>query len=124
MLLLSLLDCNTTDTLCLKIKNASRSYILQCENLNRKLYNCNANVYFNQKYLHNNTIPKFAKIKITNTSLASKFAQQKYYCIYYITLFIRLKHNGLPCQKKISPLFNVFRNASCFPHFDSFNFVS
>jgi hypothetical protein len=84
------------------MENASRSYILQYENLKRKLYNCNANVYYKQKYLHNNIIPKFAKIKIPNISLASKFAQQKYYSMCYITLFIRLQHNGMPCQKNLT----------------------
>ena len=33
----------------LKIINASRGSIHEYENLKRKLYNCNANVYFNQQ---------------------------------------------------------------------------
>jgi len=35
--------------------------------------NCNANIYFNQKCIQNNTIPEFAKINIPNNSPASKF---------------------------------------------------
>jgi hypothetical protein len=33
----------------LKIINASRGPIHEYENLKRKLYNCNANIYFNQQ---------------------------------------------------------------------------
>ena len=34
-------------------------------------------VYFNEKYVRNNTIPNFAQMKTPNTSAASKFTQQK-----------------------------------------------
>ena len=61
----------------IKIINASRIYIHQYQNLKRKLYNCNANIYFNKKCLRNNTDLKFAKINIPNTSPASKFTQHK-----------------------------------------------
>jgi len=64
---------NTRGLSCLKIAYTSRAYIHQYKNLKRKLYNCNASVYFNQKCLRNSMIPKFAKIIIPNTSLASKF---------------------------------------------------
>jgi len=65
--------------LCLKITNndASRAVIHQYEDLKRKIYNCNDNIYFNQRYLHNTTIPNFAKIRIPNTSQASKFIQHR-----------------------------------------------
>jgi len=64
---------------CLKIINndASRAFIHQYENLKRKIYNSDANIHFNQRCLHNNTVPNFAKIKIPNTSPASKFTQYK-----------------------------------------------
>jgi len=40
----------------LKIINASRGRIHEYENLQRKLYNCNANIYFNsQLKLNKNT---------------------------------------------------------------------
>lgn len=39
--------------------------------------NHKANIYFNQKCLRNNLIPNYARIKITNTSPASKYTQQK-----------------------------------------------
>jgi hypothetical protein len=57
--------------------NASRAFIHQYENLKRKMYNVNANIYFNQKCLHKNIIPNFTKIKVPNTSPASKFIQHK-----------------------------------------------
>ena len=65
--------------LCLEIINndASRALIHQYENLKRIIYNCNANIYFNQRCLHNNIIPNFAKIKIPNISPSSKFTQHK-----------------------------------------------
>jgi len=34
-----------------KIRNTSHEYIHKYENLKRKLYNCNANIYFKQKCL-------------------------------------------------------------------------
>ena len=33
----------------LKIVNASRGHIHEYENLKKKLYNCNANIYFNRQ---------------------------------------------------------------------------
>lgn len=47
---------------------------------------CDANVHCNQKCLRDNIIPKFAEIKIPNTSPASKFALFLYVCI--------LEYNG------------------------------
>ena len=45
---------------CLKIINndTNRALIHQYENLKRKLYHCNANIYFNQRCLLNNIHPK------------------------------------------------------------------
>jgi hypothetical protein len=57
--------------------NANRAHIHQYQNVKRKLYNCNANIFFNQKCLRNNIIRKFVKIFIPNTSPAPKFTQQK-----------------------------------------------
>ena len=57
--------------------NASQAFIHQYENLTRKIYNCNANTFANQRCLRNNIIPNFAKIKVPNTSPASKFTQHK-----------------------------------------------
>jgi len=47
------------------------------ENLKRKLYNCNANIYFNLKCSRKQLIPNYAKIKIPNTSPAARFTQRK-----------------------------------------------
>ena len=64
-----------------KIANASRAHIHQYQNVKRKLYNCNANIFFNQKCLRNNIIPKFFKIYVPNTSSTSKFTQHKAYIL-------------------------------------------
>jgi len=45
--------------------------------LKRKLYNCNASIYFNRKCLNKKLTPSYAKIKIPNTSPAHKHTQQK-----------------------------------------------
>ena len=60
----------------LKIISTSQGHIHKYEDLKRKIHSCNANIYFNQKCLRTNIIPNFAKIKIPNTSLASKFMQK------------------------------------------------
>jgi hypothetical protein len=60
-----------------KTVNASRAHIHRYQNVKRKLYNCNANIFFKQKCLRNNIIPIFVKINIPNTSPASKFTQHK-----------------------------------------------
>ena len=58
----------------IRITNCTHQY----QNLQRELCNCNANIYFNKKKCaRNNISPKSAKIKIPNTSPASKFTQQK-----------------------------------------------
>jgi hypothetical protein len=72
-----LLDKNPTGITCLETVNnkASPTYIHQFENLNRKIYKDNADVYFNQRCLHNHIIPNLAKIKTPNTSPVSNFTQ-------------------------------------------------
>jgi hypothetical protein len=40
--------------------STSQGYIPKYENLKRKLYNHNANIYFNQKYLRKHLIPNCA----------------------------------------------------------------
>jgi len=40
------------------------------QNLKRKLYNCNASIYFNRKCLSKRLTPSYAKIKIPNSSPA------------------------------------------------------
>jgi len=44
----------------LKIIKASRGPIHEYENLNRKLYNCIANIYFNQQCSRKQLIPNYA----------------------------------------------------------------
>ena len=60
-----------------KIINASQSSIHEFESLKRRLYNCNASIYFNRQCLKNKLTPTYAKITIPNTSPAHKFTQQK-----------------------------------------------
>ena len=58
----------------MKTVNASQGYFQKCEDLKRKLYNCNANIYFNQKCLRNNLMLNYARIQIpiTNTNIQNK----------------------------------------------------
>ena len=61
----------------LKIVNASRGSIQKFENLKRKLYRCNANIYFNKQCLKKQLTPSYANIKVPNTSPAHKYTQHK-----------------------------------------------
>ena len=75
-----LIEYNRTDKtgiLHMEITSTSQGYIHKYENLKRKTYNCNANIYFNQKYLRKNLILNYETIKILNISPAFKFTQQK-----------------------------------------------
>ena len=57
--------------------NASRGRIQKYENLKRKLYKCNANIYFNQQCLKKQLTPAYAHIKVPNTSPAHIHTQRK-----------------------------------------------
>jgi len=46
-------------------------------NLPTKVAKCSANIYFNRQCLKNNIIPKYAKVKVPNTSTASHHTTQK-----------------------------------------------
>jgi hypothetical protein len=67
----------TTEMPQLKIINASRSSIYRFENLKRKLYNCNAHIYFNKKCLKKKPTSTYAKIRVPNTSPACRYTQHK-----------------------------------------------
>jgi hypothetical protein len=60
-----------------KFMNASQGCIHKCENLKRKLYNCNGNIYFNRQCLQKQRNPNYARIKYPNTSPAFKYTQHK-----------------------------------------------
>jgi len=47
------------------------------KNLRIKIQRCCANIYFNQPCLKQGVIPKYAQIKVPNTSPASMTAQKK-----------------------------------------------
>ena len=51
--------------------------INQFKNLRTKVAKCSANIYFNQQCLHNKVIPKYAPLKVPNTSPASQSTAQK-----------------------------------------------
>jgi len=75
--------------------STSQGHLHKYEDLKGKIYNCNANVYFNKKYLRKNIIPNFAKIKIPNTSPASQFTQGNevvldYKFVYFVNLHLPL----------------------------------
>jgi hypothetical protein len=61
----------------LKIVNASLGPIRKYKNLKRRLYNCNASIYFNKQCLKKQLTPNYANIKIPNTSPAHRHTQQK-----------------------------------------------
>jgi hypothetical protein len=52
----------------LKIINASRGLIHEYENIKRKLFNCNANIYFNRQCYQKRLVPKLRLI-FTNYSV-------------------------------------------------------
>jgi asparagine N-glycosylation enzyme membrane subunit Stt3 len=59
----------------LKVINARQGCIHKYENLKRKLYNCNANIYFNNVFKNNET--QTTPEKNTHTSPAFKYTQYK-----------------------------------------------
>jgi len=61
----------------LKIINASRGFIHEYENVKRKLFNCNANIYFNRQCYQRRLVPNYARIKISINYPAAKFTQRK-----------------------------------------------
>jgi hypothetical protein len=62
----------------LKIVNASQGQIHDYENLKRKLYSCNASIYFNKQCLQKRLTPTYAKVKIPSNSLAANLHSTKY----------------------------------------------
>jgi len=79
----------------LKIINSSQSPIHRFKSLKRRLYNCNASIYFNRQCLKRNLTPSYARIKIPSTSPAYKYTQRK---VTNIRLNDEIKY--LPCKKK------------------------
>jgi len=79
----------------LKIIGASQSLIHKCENLKRKLYKCNASIYFNRQCLENRLTPSYARVGIPNTSPAHKYTQKKVTVIDYLQhIYNFYTHNG------------------------------
>ena len=57
--------------------NASQRLIRLYENLKRKLYSCNACIYFNEQCLTRKLTPTYAKVKVPNTSPAHAHTKPK-----------------------------------------------
>jgi hypothetical protein len=51
--------------------------IHQYKNVKRKILICNANIYFNHQCIQRNITPKYAHIKIPNTSPAASYTKKK-----------------------------------------------
>jgi hypothetical protein len=61
----------------LKTVNANLGSIRKYENLKKRLYNCNASIYFNRQCLKKHLTPNYANIKVSNTSPAHKHTHHK-----------------------------------------------
>ena len=70
-----------------KIVHASQGPIRMYEDLKRKLYFCNAHIYFNKQCAKKQLVPSYARIKVPNTSPAAKFT---------------LEYTPLPAKNEIS----------------------
>jgi hypothetical protein len=68
---------NTSAMSQLNVIKASQGCIHKYEKLKRKLYSCNANIYFNRQCLHKQWIPNHLRITDLNTSPAYKYTQHK-----------------------------------------------
>ena len=65
----------------MSVKNCHRGpHIHKYENLRRKLYNCNANIYFTQKVSKKHFISNYAKIKVPNTSTTERSISNAHPC--------------------------------------------
>ena len=60
-----------------KLLASQAKHINHYKNLRIKVLNCCASIYFNRRCLKQNIVPKYARIKIPNTSPASKTTQKK-----------------------------------------------
>jgi len=61
----------------IKLFVSQAKHINQYKNLRTKVVNCCANIYFNRQCIKQGIVPKYAHIKIPNTSPASKMTQKK-----------------------------------------------
>jgi hypothetical protein len=62
----------------MKIVTVSQSSIInKYKNLNKRILKCCANIYFNKQCSNLDITVKFANIKTKNTSVGSKYTQQK-----------------------------------------------
>jgi len=88
----------------LKIMYISQSSIHKFTDLKRQLYNCNASIYFNRQCLKKKLTPTYARIKIPNTSPATKFTQQK---VTNIRIKDEIKYLHSKKQKLNTQIYNL-----------------
>jgi len=65
------------DTITLKLLSCQASTSNRCKNTRSKLLKYNASIYFNKRCLASKVIPKYAHIKFTNNSPATKSISEK-----------------------------------------------
>jgi hypothetical protein len=80
--------------------------IYRYKSLKTKILKCNANVFFNKQCLNKNLTPKYANIKVSNTSKAA-YVTQKKVCITRIKDEIKFLY-----KKKISLTKNFIKRTS------------
>jgi hypothetical protein len=68
---------NTTGMTDCRFVNAFQGIIQKYLNLNRKLYMCNANIYFNKQCIRKQLTPAYTGIKVPNTSPVHVNTQRK-----------------------------------------------
>jgi hypothetical protein len=78
-------------------RTESTKYVLNIQselnysNLKKNLYNCKANIYFNQQCLKKHLTSIYAKIKVPNTSPPHKYTQYKIPSIHILySYFVKL----------------------------------
>jgi len=121
---------NTMGMSHLKIINTGQGYIHKYENLKRKLYNCNVNIYFNQKCLLTRDLLINIALSIVHSIFLKKFSMKmapdgraeicswdirlkihfnnclfescvRLYFIFYSHIFVLpLEHNGVVSPEK------------------------
>ena len=81
------------------------------ENLKRKLYNCNANIYFNRTCLIKQFTPHYVRIKIINSSTAPNCTQHK---ISKTRIKYEIKYLYIKKSRKLKALSTVHSTCSKF----------
>jgi len=78
---------------CNIIAGSQSGIINKYKNLKHKILECSVNTYFNKQCLNLDIIPKFANIKIKNTSPGFKYTQQKTQRLHIELKYLHTKTN-------------------------------